>query len=71
MIPCDFLAPVETQNPIQNGLHHEVGGRVHSCHRHGNNFFIFVLEHSIVNFFKSQLKQRGKILVMWPQSHDW
>ena len=24
MIPCDFLAPVETQNPIQKGLHHEV-----------------------------------------------
>jgi len=24
LIPCDFLAPVETQNPIQNGLHHEI-----------------------------------------------
>ena len=24
MIPCDFLMPVKTHNPIQNGLHHEV-----------------------------------------------
>ena len=24
LIPCDFLMPVKTQNPIQNGLHHEV-----------------------------------------------
>ena len=24
MVPCDFLAPVETHNPIQKGLHHEV-----------------------------------------------
>ena len=24
LIPCDFLMPVETHNPIQNGLHHEV-----------------------------------------------
>lgn len=24
LIPCDFLIPVETQNPIQGGLHHEI-----------------------------------------------
>ena len=24
LIPCDFLIPVQTQNPIQGGLHHEV-----------------------------------------------
>ncbi|XP_074646137.1 glucose-6-phosphate isomerase-like isoform X1 [Tubulanus polymorphus] len=24
LIPCDFLAPVETHNPVQNGLHHEI-----------------------------------------------
>jgi len=24
LIPCDFLAPVQTFNPVQNGLHHEV-----------------------------------------------
>ena len=24
LIPCDFLMPVETQNPIQGGLHHQV-----------------------------------------------
>ncbi|XP_022343170.2 glucose-6-phosphate isomerase-like [Crassostrea virginica] len=24
LIPCDFLMPVKTQNPIQNGLHHEI-----------------------------------------------
>ncbi|KAL3319396.1 hypothetical protein Ciccas_001946 [Cichlidogyrus casuarinus] len=24
LIPCDFLAPVKTQNPISNGLHHEI-----------------------------------------------
>lgn len=24
MIPCDFLAPVETQNPIAGGKHHEI-----------------------------------------------
>jgi hypothetical protein len=26
LIPCDFLVPVETHNPVQNGLHHKVGG---------------------------------------------
>ena len=24
LIPCDFLAPVQTFNPVQSGLHHEV-----------------------------------------------
>ena len=24
VIPCDFIAPVETQNPLAGGLHHEV-----------------------------------------------
>lgn len=24
LIPCDFLAPVEGQNPISNGLHHRI-----------------------------------------------
>ncbi|KAK3581099.1 hypothetical protein CHS0354_033888 [Potamilus streckersoni] len=24
LIPCDFLMPIETHNPIQNGLHHEI-----------------------------------------------
>ncbi|KAJ8303334.1 hypothetical protein KUTeg_019730 [Tegillarca granosa] len=24
LIPCDFLMPVETHNPVQNGLHHEI-----------------------------------------------
>ena len=24
VIPCDFIAPVESQNPISGGLHHEV-----------------------------------------------
>ena len=24
IIPADFLAPVETQNPISGGLHHKV-----------------------------------------------
>ncbi|XP_042908688.1 glucose-6-phosphate isomerase [Parasteatoda tepidariorum] len=24
LIPCDFLAPVKTQNPISDGLHHEI-----------------------------------------------
>ncbi|XP_043838352.1 glucose-6-phosphate isomerase [Dromiciops gliroides] len=24
MIPCDFLIPVQTQNPIRNGLHHKI-----------------------------------------------
>lgn len=24
LIPCDFLMPVKTHNPIQNGLHHEI-----------------------------------------------
>ncbi|XP_052816806.1 glucose-6-phosphate isomerase-like [Mya arenaria] len=24
LVPCDFLVPVETHNPIQGGLHHEI-----------------------------------------------
>lgn len=24
LIPCDFIAPVQTQNPVRGGLHHEV-----------------------------------------------
>lgn len=24
LIPCDFLIPVHTQNPVSNGLHHQV-----------------------------------------------
>lgn len=24
LIPCDFIAPVKTHNPINNGLHHEI-----------------------------------------------
>ena len=24
VIPCDFIAPVESQNPISAGVHHEV-----------------------------------------------
>uniref|UniRef100_A0A646QDY7 Glucose-6-phosphate isomerase n=1 Tax=Hemiscolopendra marginata TaxID=943146 RepID=A0A646QDY7_9MYRI len=24
LIPCDFIAPVETHNPIRNGLHHDI-----------------------------------------------
>ncbi|KAK6185194.1 hypothetical protein SNE40_007482 [Patella caerulea] len=24
LIPCDFLMPIETQNPVQGGLHHEI-----------------------------------------------
>ncbi|GAA5953651.1 hypothetical protein JCM21900_001693, partial [Sporobolomyces salmonicolor] len=24
LIPCDFLAPIETQNPIRGGLHHRI-----------------------------------------------
>ena len=24
LIPCDFIAPVETHNPVRGGLHHEV-----------------------------------------------
>ncbi|XP_013380654.1 glucose-6-phosphate isomerase-like [Lingula anatina] len=24
LVPCDFLIPVETQNPIQDGLHHQI-----------------------------------------------
>ena len=24
LIPCDFLAPVQTFNPVQSGLHQEV-----------------------------------------------
>ncbi|XP_059163545.1 glucose-6-phosphate isomerase-like [Physella acuta] len=24
LIPCDFLVPVETHNPVQNGLHHQI-----------------------------------------------
>ncbi|OQV11422.1 Glucose-6-phosphate isomerase [Hypsibius exemplaris] len=24
IIPCDFIAPVETHNPIRNGLHHKI-----------------------------------------------
>ncbi|KAL8608350.1 hypothetical protein ACOMHN_002583 [Nucella lapillus] len=24
LIPCDFLLPVQTQNPVQGGLHHEI-----------------------------------------------
>lgn len=24
LVPCDFLIPVQTQNPIQGGLHHEI-----------------------------------------------
>lgn len=24
MIPCDFIAPAVTQNPIANGLHHKI-----------------------------------------------
>ncbi|VEN48580.1 unnamed protein product [Callosobruchus maculatus] len=24
VIPCDFLAPAQTHNPIQNGLHHQI-----------------------------------------------
>ncbi|CAL1262232.1 unnamed protein product [Larinioides sclopetarius] len=24
LIPCDFIAPVKTQNPIRDGLHHEI-----------------------------------------------
>jgi glucose-6-phosphate isomerase len=24
LIPCDFLAPIETHNPISNGQHHEI-----------------------------------------------
>ncbi|XP_035213614.1 glucose-6-phosphate isomerase-like isoform X2 [Stegodyphus dumicola] len=24
LIPCDFIAPVQTHNPINNGLHHEI-----------------------------------------------
>lgn len=24
MIPCDFIAPVKSHNPISNGIHHEI-----------------------------------------------
>lgn len=24
VVPCDFIAPVETHNPISGGIHHEV-----------------------------------------------
>ena len=24
LIPCDFMVPTQTQNPISNGVHHEV-----------------------------------------------
>ena len=24
MIPCDFIAPIKTHNPVRGGLHHEV-----------------------------------------------
>jgi glucose-6-phosphate isomerase len=24
LIPADFLAPIESQNPVRNGLHHEI-----------------------------------------------
>ncbi|KAH7727789.1 Phosphoglucose isomerase (PGI) [Aphelenchoides avenae] len=24
LIPCDFIAPIKTHNPIQNGLHHKI-----------------------------------------------
>ncbi|KAH9499121.1 hypothetical protein Btru_006747 [Bulinus truncatus] len=24
IIPCDFLIPIETHNPVQNGLHHQI-----------------------------------------------
>ena len=24
LVPCDFIAPVETHNPISNGVHHEI-----------------------------------------------
>ena len=24
LIPCDFIAPVETHNPIRKGMHHSV-----------------------------------------------
>ncbi|CAF4871491.1 unnamed protein product, partial [Rotaria sp. Silwood1] len=24
LIPCDFIAPIETQNPIRNNLHHKI-----------------------------------------------
>ena len=24
LIPCDFIAPVDTHNPVQNGLHHKI-----------------------------------------------
>jgi glucose-6-phosphate isomerase len=24
LIPADFLAPIETQNPISGGIHHEI-----------------------------------------------
>lgn len=31
LIPCDFMIPVETHNPVSDGLHHEVC----NCHPEG------------------------------------
>lgn len=31
LIPCDFLAPVNTHNPVENGKHHEVGSQMQFC----------------------------------------
>ena len=37
VIPCDFIAPVETQNPISGGVHHEVHCGIvwYTCHPRG------------------------------------
>mgnify|MGYP001794335279 FL=1 len=35
LIPCDFLIPVHTQNPVSSGLHHQV------CVYHNINYVIY------------------------------
>ena len=34
VIPCDFIAPVETHNPLADGLHHEVCVIAPSMHQY-------------------------------------
>lgn len=44
LIPCDFLIPVHTHNPVQGGLHHEVS----AVFMYGANIYSYMSSSEII-----------------------
>ena len=43
MIPADFIAPVDTHNPISSGVHHEVKGKMCVCVCLFEDLYLFLI----------------------------